>query len=341
MISAEKINEFREILSSAHRPLFLFDDDPDGLASFLVLYRMVKAGTGWPIKGAVINERTANRVNQYGPDLVVVLDKAEIEQEFIDAVQTKIIWLDHHKPMKRKNVFYINPQIDDLGDDTATSYWAWKITKNDVWIAAVGLISDWQMLPKDMHEEFYSKYAKLLPKKIKNPQDALFREEIGKLAKIFSFNLKGKSDEVSGSVKIFSRLEDPFDLLEGKTAQARVALKRYEQHLKRYEDILNSVQVTEDKLILFQYSGNENSYTTDLSNELLFKYPDKVIIVARESNNSLKCSLRSGKIRIDTILEKVLCSINGTGGGHHHACGAVIPSEQFETFIELIREELK
>lgn len=341
MISDDKLNEFKEILLSSHRPLFLFDDDPDGLASFLVLYKFVNCGAGWPIKGSIIDEHLVEKVNNYCADLIIVLDKADIEQEFIDGVKTKVLWLDHHKPVERKKVFYINPQIQDLDDDTATSYWAYKIAKKNLWIAAVGIISDWQMLPKDIQNEFYENYEKLLSKKIKTPEQALFKQEIGKLSKIFSFNLKGKSDQISSSIKILSRIEDPFDLLEGKTAQSKVVIKRYETHLKNYEKILNSVDVSDDKLILFKYYGNENSYTTDLANELLFKYPNKVIIVARESNHSFKCSLRSGKLRIDNILEKVLNSVNGVGGGHSHACGAVINSDQFDLFIDLFKQELK
>ncbi len=340
MISEEKLNKFREKLISCERPLFLFDDDPDGLSSFLILYKMVQCGTGWPIKGAIIDVNLAKKVINYAPDLIVVLDKAEIDQDFIDEVKIPIIWLDHHKPVKRERIFYINPQIDDLGDDVATSYWAYKISKKDEWISAVGIISDWQMLPKDLDKIFRKTYPELLPKNVKDPKKALFDSPMGVLSKIFSFNLKGKTDQVLSSVKILSRISDPFELLEGKNPQTKLVLKRYNAHKESYEKILDSIQITDDKIILFKYFGNENSYTTDLANELLNNYPDKIIIVARESNNSFKCSLRSGKIRIDTILEKVLSGMNASGGGHPHACGAVVPSEQFDTFVQHFREEL-
>ena len=35
----EKMNHVRERLMQAEKPLFFFDDDPDGLTSFLLLYR--------------------------------------------------------------------------------------------------------------------------------------------------------------------------------------------------------------------------------------------------------------------------------------------------------------
>ena len=92
MISEEKLNKFREKLISCERPLFLFDDDPDGLSSFLILYKMVQCGTGWPIKGAIIDVNLAKKVINYAPDLIVVLDKAEIDQDFIDEVKIPIIW---------------------------------------------------------------------------------------------------------------------------------------------------------------------------------------------------------------------------------------------------------
>ena len=109
----DKILQARELISQASRPVILFDDDPDGLASFLLIYRMVRSGKGMPIKGSPLNEDFAEKINDYSPDLVVVLDKPEVSQEFFNSIKTQCIWIDHHQVQTIKGVIYINPQEEN------------------------------------------------------------------------------------------------------------------------------------------------------------------------------------------------------------------------------------
>ena len=41
MIPPEQIAELKALLEASERPLFLFDDDPDGMTSFVQLYRFL------------------------------------------------------------------------------------------------------------------------------------------------------------------------------------------------------------------------------------------------------------------------------------------------------------
>ena len=47
---SEQIREFKKELRDSLRPLFFFDDDPDGVCSFLLFYRFIKDGKGIIIK---------------------------------------------------------------------------------------------------------------------------------------------------------------------------------------------------------------------------------------------------------------------------------------------------
>ena len=59
------------------------------------------------------------------------------------------------------------------------------------------------------------------------------------------------------------------------------------------------------------------SFTGDLSNELLSKFRDKVIIIAREKSGEMKASLRSPQsINIQPVIMKALEGLEGYGGGH-------------------------
>ena len=338
----EIIEKIREQLLGSARPLFLFDDDPDGLSSFLLLYKMVRAGKGSALKGSKLNEDFAEKVNEYSPDLIVVLDKPIVEQEFFDKVRAPCIWIDHHEVQKPKGITYFNPRQFDKEKNIPTSQLCYEITREDSWIAAVGIVADWCIPPQEMIDEIRNKYGDVIQKKIENAPDALYNSDIGRIARVFSFNLKGKAKDVYASMKILSRIDSPKELLDEEHAQARLVMKQYKAHQKEYEKILEQITVDEeDTVLLFRYSDSSNSYTVDLSNELLYRYPDKYIIIARHHNDSYKCSLRSSKYPVEPILQEVLKTVNGTGGGHLHACGAIIPEDQFDTFVDMIRENTK
>ena len=50
MFTEKQLTFLREELATAQNPLFFYDDDPDGLSSFLLLYRYKKEGKGVIVK---------------------------------------------------------------------------------------------------------------------------------------------------------------------------------------------------------------------------------------------------------------------------------------------------
>ena len=46
MLPEKENKQLREELKTAKKPLFIFDDDPDGLCSFLLFYRFLREGKG-------------------------------------------------------------------------------------------------------------------------------------------------------------------------------------------------------------------------------------------------------------------------------------------------------
>ena len=138
-LTKKQIAEFRAELETSFNPLFFFDDDPDGLSSFLLMYRFVREGRGIVVKATPdLKEDFARKVHEYMPDKVFILDKPDVTQDFIDAVNVKLVWLDHHQPIKRQGIHYFNPRIKKQSDGRPTSFWAYKIVDQDEWIAMVG-----------------------------------------------------------------------------------------------------------------------------------------------------------------------------------------------------------
>lgn len=294
-----------------------------------------------PLKGITPNARLAQRINNYFPDLIILLDKPEADEEFFADIKAPCIWLDHHKPQNPKGVEYLNPRLVKKENNLPTSLLAYYIAGQDEWIAATGIVADWQLPPTIIWDRLNEEHPDYLPTNITTPEEALYHSKIGILARIFSFNLKGKIDDVITAMKILTRIKNPEELLEEQHAQAKRVMKTYHRRLKEYTTIINSVEINkEDPVLTFTYGDEKSSYTPDISNELLFGHPEKLIIIARNSRQSYKCSLRSSKLPVEKLLQRTLEQTEGTGGGHEHACGAVIPNETFSEFVKIMRIEV-
>lgn len=340
-LSSAQVRQIRGYLNNCKNPLFFFDDDQDGLCAFLQLYRYKKEGKGIIVKTTPrLGNVFVRKVHEYQPDIVFILDIADVQQDFLDEMTVPVIWVDHHGPFERYNVKYFNPRISKWEDNHPTSYMCHQIAEQDLWIASIGCIADWFMPP--FIKEFKKKFPDLLDKPYKIPGDIIYNTKLGHLIKIFSFILKGKTDDVMKCVKILTRIESPYEILGQETAQGRFIYKRYEQANKMYEpllkDVLKTAEKTEDKLVIFTYKDDKSSFTSDLSNEAIYRFPNNIILIGREKNDEMKCSLRSSKMILPPLIEKALAGLEGYGGGHEHACGLNIKTRDFEEFVRRFRE---
>jgi len=337
MLTQKQFQQIRDELDNCQNPIFFFDDDPDGLCAFLLLYRYKKEGHGFVVKThPKLDVRSAPKIEQYDADKVFVLDVANLEQDFIDASKAPVIWIDHHGPFERTGMRYFNPRINDKNVNIPTTYMCYKVVQQDLWIAMVGCIADYYM--PDFLNEFKKKYPDLLNGK-KTVGDIYFSSKLGTLIKIFSFCLKGKTSEVMKSMKILTRIESPYEILNQETAKGKFIFKRYEKINKLYDSLLEDAvkAAGKEKMLVFTYSEDKMSFTGDLANELLHKFPDKIIIVGRKKDDDVRMSLRSRNILIPPILEKSLAGLEGYGGGHEYACGANIKETDFKEFVKRIK----
>jgi len=76
MLTAKQVDEIRQHLEQAQNPLFLFDNDPDGLCSFLILRKFCGKGKGVPIRSyPSMNSEYFRKVNELKADYIFILDK--------------------------------------------------------------------------------------------------------------------------------------------------------------------------------------------------------------------------------------------------------------------------
>ncbi|MGB9748553.1 MAG: DHH family phosphoesterase [Candidatus Woesearchaeota archaeon] len=342
-ITKEELVKIRNYLDEATRPIYFFDDDPDGLSSFLLFYRYKKSGKGIVIKSSpVLEQEYASKVNEYYADTVFVLDKPITSQEFIDAcLPSKIVIIDHHEPINLNNALYFNPRIENNKDNRPVSYWCYMTIKQDLWIAMTGMIGDW-FLPKKLRERFSREHPELLPADIKKPEDALYKTKLGVLSKIFSFILKGKTTEVMKAVKILTRIEDPNEILNQETPRGKFIYKKYLKVNAEYNYLLKQILKKDknEEIIVFTYPGKKMSFTGELSNEILYRFPNKINIIGRVKSGEVKCSIRASKHNLPEIIKKSFVGVRGYGGGHLHACGASIKEEDFPLFVKKFKENI-
>jgi len=342
MLKDKQIQQLREELDSCEKPLIFFHDDPDGLSSFLLFYKYINGGKGIVLKTtSEMPAHFARNVEEYNPDKVFILDKPKISQDFLDQVKQPVIWVDHHEPVKRHKVKYFNPRVNNPKINLPASYLCYQVVEENMWISMVGCTGDWSI--PEFIDEIKEKYPDLIDKDVNKPEDVLFKSKFGKLARIFSFCLKGKMDDVKKCIKIMTRIKTPYELLNKESSQAKFVYKRYEKVNEEYQGILKDAlkHKTKDKVFFYLYEQNRMSLNSDLSNELLYKFPNKVIIIGRKKSGNVKLSLRANKYILPGMIKNALKGCDGDGGGHEHASGVSVKEKDFDKFMKQFKKEIK
>ncbi len=324
--------EIKKEIELAENPVIIFDDDPDGLCSFLLFYRHIKRGKGIVAKSTpVVDVNFLNSVKSYNPDKVFILDLAIVSQEFINEVGAPVVWVDHHSPLKRQKVKYFNPRVVNPDAYYPTSLIAYNTLHENLWIAVVGIVGDW--LVPDFIDEFRKKYPDLIGDS-NDIEEITFNTRLGELIHIFSMLLKGKSHTVMQCVKVLTRIESPYEILDRKTPAGRFIYRHYKYFDEKFQELLKRKGKNMGKLYVFRYNSNKTSFTPDLAKHLIRMHPEKVVIVARENNGEMKMSIRSRYYKINDALKFAMEGLDGYGGGHEYSCGGNIKKADFMEFLK-------
>ncbi len=337
MLSEKQISEIREILERSQNPLFFYDNDADGLCSFLLLRRWLGRGKAVAIKAKpALDKQYIRKIHELHPDLIVILDKPMAAESFLNPVKElnlPILWIDHHQAQQPeeslKGIYYYNPTP---GSSEPVTYICYKIAraKKDLWIAMVGCIGD-GFLP-EFTDEFRKEYEDYFYEK-KNAFDAIFETKLGEIIKILNYALKDKTSNVLNMQKFMIDVKSPADILEENAKNSSIH-RRYQEISKRIKPLIEKAESNvEDGIIFFQYGG-ELSISADLSNELFYRHNNKIIVVAYIQGAKANISIR-GNSDVRKITLKAIEGIeNSTGGGHEHACGATVMIEDLPKFKE-------
>ena len=355
------IDKIIDAMKVAKNPLFFFHDDADGICSFLSLYHYMREGKGICVKSkCCVDMRFSSVLKQYDPDYIFVLDLAQMDQEFIDlalSMKKKIIWIDHHDLHDISDFVYYNPKLDCQDINYPASYVCFKIVsqilesedknykvtdlyKKLLWIATAGTVSDW-FVP-DFISEFISTYPKIVTKDTFYPPEIIFDTPLSKIIQFFNFALKGSTMQVNANIREIMTIKDIDEIFLGEDKGIKKILRNIKPFVVGYDRLLDKfigeLENFKEKIFFSEYVADMISLTSAVSNELLYRYPDKVLIIARLNAGSLKGSIRSEGIPIRDVLLETLEDISGYGGGHEVACGFCIDAGEKDKFISLFKE---
>lgn len=344
MLTKTQIKEIRNYLKKAENPLFFFDGDQDGLCSYLILKKYIQKGKGVVLKSNhLLDLDLYHKIEEYSPDYVFILDIPVVSQEFIDKINVPVIWIDHHPILERKGVHYYNPLQNKPKDHKPITYWTHRIAENKfLWLATLGSVSDWYY-PR-FAKTFSKKYPDLLPKNKTNPPEIIFDSKLGELILLFSFVLKNTTSKVHRMANLLAKVEDPYELINKTTPRSKFIDRETAKIKKEYDFIIKKVleqKPKKEKLHLIYLPKAKNSYASIISNLMIHKYPKKIIMIIRQTDDRILLSIRSTKTKIPPILEYALEGLDGFGGGHDLACGAGIRKDQFDTFLERFKSQIK
>jgi len=349
MLTQKQVKEIKRHLDKAQNPLFFFDNDPDGLCSFLLLQRYVKKGKGVAIKSfPALTVDYFRKVEELKADYIFILDKPVVSEEFweeVEKINIPVVWIDHHEINEKdisEFVDYYNPLKNKPQTNEPVTALCYQVTnkREDLWIAVIGCISD-KFVP-----DFYKEFEKIYPDLVFNTKrkieygtssfafDVFYKTQIGKILKLFSFALKDTMTNVVHMIKFLMKVETPYEVLE-ETNKNHTVHYRFKQIDVKYQKLLRKAELVEKKskkILFFQYSG-DLSVSSDLANELSYKFPNKVIVVVYVIGVKANISVRGKKIR--KIILKSIENLEGaTGGGHEDAVGARVRMEDLEKFKE-------
>ena len=343
MLDKTQLQQIKNILERSQNPLFFYDNDADGLCSYLILRRALLRGKGVTIKSfPALSEAYNHKLDELKPDLIVILDKAELSAKFSDHAEylgIPILWVDHHQTKTSQQIIDKVSYFTTYPTSEPTSYICQNIfyRQEDLWLATIGCIAD-AYVP-NFATKISKQYPELLPSHLtaetvsqSKAISILQSTELGKIARILNFALMDTTTNIIKLTNYLTKCNSPQDILEENhsTKHAHEKYNRLNTFLQnQVQKAINDIDPT-SKILFHTYSG-ATSMSSEIANRLLFLHPDKTIIVAYLRPDKANISTR-GKNALKITTQFIKNIPGATGGGHEEATGAMVPIGYFEKF---------
>ena len=342
MLTQEQNQKIKELLDSSQNPLFYFDNDQDGVTSYLILRRILERGNGIPVKTSPLDNSYFRRVEEFEPDHIFILDQPTISPEFFEALRERnipVTWIDHHENKGQEIpewINYFNCLSNGANVPVVKMCYDLYKRREDLWLLVAGSIAD-KYYPKE-YKEFKKEFPELGIDSIE-PFEIFYNSEIGKISKMIGIGLKDRTTLVNKMIKFLIEVKSPSEVLD-ETSKNKEMHERFRKINSSFLKYVEKAKRDFDggKLLAFRYAG-ETSMSADLANRLSYEFEDKVIVIAYIKGARVNVSIRGNKIR-EKVLEILKDYENASGGGHENAVGLQIDLNDLDEFIEKLKNLL-
>ncbi len=330
-ITEPELKKFRKFLDTGGKKLLLYHNDPDGIASAMLLLKYFPDFETIPRKGPMIRDDFIDELIRKEPKLVIFMD-LPVDQEsrkinrLLKRTGCRIMILDHHiyeKNMDSRDVLHMNPRFRKKDAYIPAAYMVYRILekmgldiKKWCWVAAMGVIGDYTLKDcMDIFKECKKEYPYLLDKEP-------LKSKLSEASDIISYAVTMKGLKGAGeALKMLMKSLDYDEFMKNKN------LQKWKGEMEREFDFVikdaEKEECPEVGLLIYRIKSRF-SLTSLIATHFSEKYPNKIIIVKKVSGDVWKLCLRdqSGRVNLGEMVKKCVKGI-GSGGGHEKAAGVM------------------
>lgn len=345
--------KFLENITDKDDIVVVFNNDGDGVCSgTLLLKYLEKKGCRKPLiisQPMPPEDNLLRKIQTTVPTKIIFLDMAmDQEQGFMKKIGglCDILIVDHHqvtKDMNGRNIVHMNPRMENPKIYQSTTYLIYKLTSaltdmsEHLWIAAVGMVSDYNL--EDSQDA-----VRLAREKYKIKNEKMYDSHFGRLADMISAAKAAKKMTMEELAYLFMEIRDPFDFEGVKNADRFLhAYQEVENELVRIRMEFETKTEKIGNIVLYRLASKYN-LRSPVSTMLSEKHRNKVVVVFDKVASWIDVSARnqSKSFNVGMLLKKAASGLKGSAGGHEAAAGAKIAERDWEEFrtrlIELVNK---
>lgn len=338
----EKAISFLKSVKERDGIIVIFNNDGDGICSAVIMTKLLMKKTKkkpfFISQPMPMDKNLIDRVKTSLPNKIIFLDLPVDQQpQLLKKVQglCNILIIDHHrfiKDVSSGNTVHVNPRFRRKDIYQSASYVTYKIcskiedTKEFIWIAAVGMVSDYDLKDStDVVEDIKKKYN--------ISEEKLYDTIFGRIADAISAVNATKAMSCEQIVDIFLNAKGPEDIMKNPNIVNAYNEVR-EEMKKTMEDFDKSAERC-GKTIFYNAKSRFN-LRSPISTKVSEIHPDKVVVVYQRAGAKIKISMRNqdGTKDLTVLVKKAVAGLEASAGGHERAAGAVVAAKDWETFKE-------
>ncbi len=346
-----EFKEFVKGISKKDRVGIIFDGDPDGLCSGVIIFHAIQQirekkpeliftqGKQNPF----LNETTVEKIVEKKINKLICVD-ISIDQnprgiKLVERVVEKFLIIDHHKKYNNVNsskTFMIKAgEVSKLdGAKYPCSKFSYDLfsqytdlTKFD-WVSSIGILGD----------NGLNQWREFVLKSVEKISSSL--NELVKVKDLITAIESMNWIELNELVFELIKAKKPSEILELKYVEKA---KEFETEVKKVLKEFEEKKQEKKDLILFEFKSKLR-LKGEIANIVSNKQPHKTIIIMQIQKNQVLISARRQdyKIKMNDLIENTIKGFeNASGGGHIPAAAAKIQLKDLNEFKKRIKKELK